>query len=87
MSQEKPEEKNETKQTLAWKCLCDECPNRIKCFELLQKSGALKKLGIKSPDEMGEKLLIAFVSFLAGAAADEIIRAIFSGSRRRKRLF
>jgi len=90
MSQKKTEEEK-PKQTLAWKCLCDECPNRDKCFELLQKSGALKKLGITNPSEMHEKLGIAILAFFGGVAADEIIRRlfreIFSGKRRRKGLF
>jgi len=85
MSQEKPEEK--PKQELAWKCLCNECPGRDKCFEALQKSGALRKLGIHSPDELHEKLAIAFISFLAGITVDEIIRAILRGAQHRKRRF
>jgi len=85
MAEKAKEEK--PKQTLEWECLCDECPNKDKCFELLKKTGALKKLGITSPDELHEKLAIAIVSFLGGIAADEILRALFSGHQRRKRLF
>jgi len=86
MSQEKTEDKTGTKQALSWKCLCDQCENRDKCFELLKKSGVLRKLGITSPDELHEKLAIALVSFLGGIAIDEIIHAAL-GRRHRKRLF
>lgn len=87
MSQKKTEEEK-PKQSLAWKCLCDECPNRDKCFELLKKSGALKKLGITNPAEMREKMAIAFISFVGGVATDEIVRhllkELFRGKRRKR---
>jgi len=85
MSESEPKQEK-PKQTLEWECLCDKCPNKDKCFELLKKTGALKKLGITSPDELHEKLAIAFFSFLGGMAVDEILHTLLSG-RRRKRLF
>jgi len=86
MSESEPKQEK-PKQELAWKCLCDQCENKDKCFEMLKKSGALKKLGIRSPDELHEKMAIAFISFLGGIATDEILRALFSGHQRRKRVF
>lgn len=81
------ETEEKPKQTLGWTCLCDECPNRDKCLEILKKSGALKKLGITSPSEMHEKLAIAVLCFIGGVATNEVVRRLlnelFSGKRKR----